>query len=195
MTPTEIEVVSGTVRALWPRVKWGAGEWSVLEENAAHIRIDSEQVLAAIRNVKATSDKYPTVAAILAALRRAENRPAIGQASPLPPTLTRIGEMRKRMVAQGHLDFATKPASEVVVGYWHDACHRSMRARGDIPGGYEADYLSDAMEAAKMSRVEADDWWAWMLDDVKDVPIDPKFAAAFARCRRQVAAIVTGGNT
>lgn len=84
MTPSERDSMAATVRTLWPRVKWGPGEWSVLDESAGRIQIDSDQATAAIRNLKATSDKYPTVAAVLSALRRAENKPAIGPASPLP---------------------------------------------------------------------------------------------------------------
>lgn len=98
MTPSERDSMAATVRNLWPRVKWGPGEWSVLDESAGRIHIDSEQAAAAIRNLKATSEKYPTVAAVLNALRRAENRPAIGPANPLPgartlPEIDLIGGM------------------------------------------------------------------------------------------------------
>jgi len=86
MTPSERDTLAATVRNLWPRVKWGPGEWSVLDEKSAHITIDSAQATAAVRNLKATSDKYPTVANVLGALRRAENTPAVGAASPLPST-------------------------------------------------------------------------------------------------------------
>ena len=84
MTPTERDSVAATIRTLWPRVKWGPGEWSVLDESAGRIHIDTEQATAAIRNLKATSEKYPTVAAVLGCLRRAENKPSIGPASALP---------------------------------------------------------------------------------------------------------------
>lgn len=89
MTQTEIDILITTIKGLWPRVAkpvvgWSPGEWSVLDEQAGRIQVDADQAVAAIRGLKARSDKYPTVSAMLGALRTAENRPVAGPCSPVP---------------------------------------------------------------------------------------------------------------
>lgn len=89
MTNTEIDILANTIRGLWPRIArgafaWSPAEWSVLDENAARIEITPDQAVIAVRALKARSDKYPVVSAVLAALKTAENRPHVGAASPMP---------------------------------------------------------------------------------------------------------------
>lgn len=72
MTPTDTGTAAQIIRSLWPRCRWEAEEWNLFAEKVAHIEIDAEQARAALRNLKATSDKYPTIAAVLKALANAQ---------------------------------------------------------------------------------------------------------------------------
>lgn len=84
MTPLEIMSAKTTFGQLWPHSRMTDVEWGVVAEKACRIDIGSDQATAALRNLKATTDSPPGVAATLAALRAAEGGQQ--QAQPQRPT-------------------------------------------------------------------------------------------------------------
>lgn len=85
MSPSEAQGIRSAHARLWPQSRWNDEEWSVVYEKAARIDIDPDQVQAALRNLKATVDGCPSVAALLGALKQAEGPKA-------PPSTRHVTE-------------------------------------------------------------------------------------------------------
>lgn len=82
MTPSEIMSAKATFGQLWPHSRMTDMEWGVVAEKAWRIDITAEQATAALRNLKATADAPPGVAATLSALKAAEGPKVQRQAQP-----------------------------------------------------------------------------------------------------------------
>lgn len=164
MTPTQTKDVVAAVQGLWPRCKWTADEQDVFEERVRRLNIEPDQAEAAIRNLKATSDKFPQIAHLLKALENARNRPTVQADAPRPPT-TRLTEMARR----NGLHPSASPV-EIVVAEWKAWGRASMKIRGECPTRYYKDFQGDMMSLARATERECDEWWYAIVESVQDVP-------------------------
>ena len=154
MTKHEVDSIVNMIRKLWPRCKWTEDEQDVFEERAERVSIELAQAEAAIRNVKATSDKFPQIATLLKALDNARNRPVV-QADAPKPTSCRLSEMARR----NGLSLVSANKVEVVVADWHGKARASVRIRGTVPDSHYREFAQDMLELARAAEREVDEWW------------------------------------
>ena len=159
MTPSDLTETRAIIQHLWPRSRWDDSEWSVFMERAAGLAIDSSQANAALRNLKAESDKYPTVAGLLKAMTNAAPRLAMRspeQRADEPHTPEfRLGMWRKQFgLADDHPRGATTELC------YRDAFARSVRLRGLVSEKIIAEAHEDLIEIAGFSPMEAEAWIA-----------------------------------
>lgn len=75
MTPTDVQATVNTIKALWPKcVTRTPEQWSVFIEKCSGIESEHAQAVAALRQLLASSDKYPTVHMLLTAIKNTEQR-------------------------------------------------------------------------------------------------------------------------
>lgn len=173
MNASDATATRAIVASLWPRTSsgrfaWTAMEWSTFIESCGRLSISTDQADAALRNLKATSEKYPSVAGLLKAMKSASPECA-EQPSVSEPTLTRADFMRKLLAASGIV--VDGGDAEVLRAYWLDGLHATMRMRGDVPPHYRDDFKADAA-ACHVGQTEADDVWDWLVGQVVDIELD-----------------------
>lgn len=157
MTPSDVQATLGMVQRLWPRCKMGDEEWAVLGERCKSIPIDHAQAAAALRNLLATSDKYPRVALILKALsaaapiqqRRTDDERAD---QPIGPEYEMVRWRRMLGLADDH------PPGDLTKLWYADGFACSVRLRGFVKEKIIADAHTNLIERAGFSPTEADEW-------------------------------------
>lgn len=211
MTPSDISRLMAAIQrtgkdasgrpvaeGIFPRIRWSSDEISVFTEGLANIDIDCEQAIAAVRNLKRTCDKYPTIAAVTKALKAAEAKPArTAEASTVASTSERLARMRRR------LDWSHASARDVVEAYWRRfGFPGSVDLRGYVTRDHVTQMADDlfllaqvpedlaagmAMEAAAEFPSEppadypATPMQAWYVQMVTNEATDPKPEAQVVR--------------
>jgi len=162
MTPSEIQTAASAAKRLWPRLAtprgWTNDEWSVFAAKCSGISVDSEQAEAALRELKGTSDKYPTVASLVKAIKGTESRkPRTAEA--VEEEVVGPRARLYRMKAHLGIDLNTSD-SDTVKAWWIDGLNRAVKLRGFVPSWWAKDAHRDLMELANWGSNEADEWLA-----------------------------------
>jgi hypothetical protein len=174
MTPNEVSNAQGLIQSLWPRSKWSPQEWEVFQEKAVRLPIDGEQAAAAIRELKATSDKYPSVALLLAAMRGACQETPRGVSPVDVAPYPSVSAYRAQMKCHGVVLPETASPADVVLAWWRQSIEFRMKAWGDIPNSYQYDFAQDCRTIGRMTEIEIAEWWDDLMAFASTVPPCPR---------------------
>lgn len=177
---------------LWPRVMsakgWTTDEKVLFSERAAHVRCEQHQAIAAIREYKATVEKFPQVAGVLERLRRLN---PTGTHSPTrdrtdPDMHPRLAHMAKRLRHEGR-EVPADPKA-LVATYWAMALGITAEILGYVPedrfDGIYRDIMviwHDDHERAERAR----EWLIGKFADRLNPPAEPTNRQVRAQCLRK----------
>jgi citrate synthase len=150
MSPSEVESCLSEIGRLWPRVMsakgWTKEEKALFAEKAARVHCGQDQAVAAIREYKATVEKFPQVAGLLDRLKRLNptgtHSPTREHSDPaMHPTLA---HMVKRLRHEGN-EVPTDPKATVAT-YWAMALGKTADLLGFVPADRFDGIYRDVME-------------------------------------------------
>lgn len=193
MTPSEVESCLAEIGRLWPRVMsakgWTRDEKALFAERAARVHCGQDQAIAAIREYKATVEKFPQVAGVLERLKRLN---ATGTHSPVrertdPAMHPTLAHMVQRLRHEGH-EVPTEPKA-IVATYWGMSCRITADLLGFVPSDRFDGIYRDVMEIWHDDHERADKAREWLIGrfaDRLDPPAQPTNRQVRAQCLRRV---------
>lgn len=153
MTKFEVAQVIAAIQGLWPRMKWSADEQDLFEEKSERIQIEVKQAESAVRNLKATNPKFPTIADLLKALDNARNKSVVVAGAPKSETCL-LSEMAKRNGVPNGSDRV-----RIILEDWMSWARASKRTRGEVRKDSYQRFRQEMMELAGASEREIDEHW------------------------------------
>lgn len=174
MSPNEVEGCMAEIGRLWPRVMsakgWTKDEKILFGERAARVHCSQEQAIAAIREYKATEDKFPSVAGILKCLRRLNPTGTISPPrGPEGHTLhPRLAHMVKRLHHEGLPISPSEDPKNIVAHYWGMSCRITADLLGFVPADRFDGIYRDVMEIWRDDHERADKAREWLIGRFAD---------------------------
>lgn len=195
MSPSEVESCLSEIGRLWPRVMsakgWTKEEKALFAEKAARVHCGQDQAVAAIREYKATVEKFPQVAGLLDRLKRLNptgtHSPTREHADPaMHPTLA---HMVKRLHHEGLPISPSEDPKNIVAHYWGMSCRITADLLGFVPADRFDGIYRDVMELWHDDHERADKAREWLIGkfaDRLDPPAQPTNRQVRAQCLRRV---------
>lgn len=171
MTPNEVSNAQGLIQSLWPRSKWSPQEWEVFQEKAVRLPIDGEQAAAAIRELKATSDKYPSVALLLAAMRGACQETPRGVSPVTAVPYPSVSAYRAQLKCHGLTMPDDSSPADIVLAWWKQTIVFRMAMHGDIPPERQGDFAEDCRTLGRMTEMEIAEQWDSLMLYAMELPV------------------------
>lgn len=189
MNAYDIAATRRTVEGLWPRTAsgryaWTDMEWSLFVETCAGLNIEHAQAEAALRNYKASTDKYPQVGGLVRAMKGAIPQTAARGVSPrTEQPYPSVAAYRAQLRCHNVTLPEDASRADVVLAWWRQTIEFVMAFRGDVPPAYRDDFSADCIGMAGMSDRETSEQWDALMEFAATVPQCQKRTRVFDRMR------------
>lgn len=170
MTPSEYQTVRATIIRVWPRVaqRMTETDWKIIAQKCAGLNVSPEQAEAAMEELKATDEKYPSVAKFIATIRKCEVR-RVRTAETAEVESIGPGARLAQMRAVTGLSPET-PDGKIVATFYAQAAERSYTLRGYLRECWSANAHRELVDLGHWGSDEADQW---VFDVASRFPTDP----------------------
>lgn len=158
MTPSEYQTVRATIIRVWPRVaqRMTETDWKIIAQKCAGLDVTPDQAEAALEELKATDEKYPSVAKFIATIRKCEVRKIRTADEAVVESIGPGARLAQMRLACGM--GADAPDGEVVRAFHIAAARRSIEIRGYLRESWTKNAHKDLIEIGHYSPEEADEW-------------------------------------
>ena len=191
MTPSEYQSVRGAIIRIWPRVaqRMTETDWKIIGQRCMGLNITPVQADAALEELRATDDKYPTPAKILTTLKRLDVRPARTADHAVAASIGPGARLAQYRRLNGLPEDASP--SDAVKAEYIQAANRAIRLRGYLHESWFDHARNDLIELAGWGLESAE---AWTVEIGGQYPHTPPMQSVHISHIRDLASQRIGGG-